>query len=271
MSSKKVNTQREINPNSIRPIYIELFYNDIKLASGTASFVKSKKGPIFITNRHNVTGKHQETNKPLNSQCAIPNNIRFRVVGNHKPFWYALDLYTDSDSEESVWVEHPLGTSVDVVGILIPEISNAIHLFVETHDEWHKWRVGDRVHVLGYPFGMSDQFAIWSTGYIASEPDTNFKGLPSFLIDCRARQGQSGSIVIARFMPGDIVESQGNKYQAQKEMVHFLGVYSGRINSESDLGIVWKMSILKELIYTIEANNVTEVKCAYHRLQNHEC
>jgi hypothetical protein len=270
MSSNKLNIDREINLNSIRPIYIEMFYNDIKLASATGSFVKSQKGPVFITNRHNVTGRNQETNEPLNSQCAIPNNIRFLVVGSHKPFWYALDLYNKSDHEEPVWIEHPLGVSVDVVGILIPEIKNGIHLFVETHDDWHKWRIGDRVHVLGFPFGMSDQFAIWSTGYIASEPDTDFKYLPSFLIDCRARQGQSGSIVIARFMPGDIVESKGNVYRAQKEMVHFLGIYSGRINRESDLGIVWKMRILKELIQVIEANNVTEVHCAYHRLKNYK-
>jgi hypothetical protein len=98
--SNKQNVEREMNQNSIRPIYIELFYNDTKLALGTASFVKSKKGPIFITNRHNVTGRHQETNQTLNKHCAIPNNIRFRVVGNHKPFWYALDLYNDSDKRK---------------------------------------------------------------------------------------------------------------------------------------------------------------------------
>lgn len=31
----------------------------------------------------------------------------------------------------------------------------------------------------------------------------------------------------------------------------FLGIYSGRINSESDLGIVWKASAIKELVQSI--------------------
>lgn len=265
----KSEAEREINQNSIRPIYIEMFYNDIKLASGTAFFVNSSKGPIFITNRHNVTGRHQETDKPLNRNLAVPNNIKFKVVGSHQPFWYAFDLYEDNDFDRPIWTEHSkYGAAVDVIGILIAEIRNAIHLFVETKDDWHKWRVSDRVHVLGYPFGMSDNFAIWSTGYIASEPETNYKGLPSFLIDCRARPGQSGSLVIARFLPGDIVDYEGNKYQAQKEMVHFLGIYSGRINSESDLGIVWKMDVLRNIVSAIEVNdNLVEVSCAYYRLR----
>jgi hypothetical protein len=31
-------------------------------------------------------------------------------------------------------------------------------------------------------------------------------------------------------------------------MVEVLGVYSGRINDQSDLGIVWKTSALKEIL-----------------------
>ena len=31
----------------------------------------------------------------------------------------------------------------------------------------------------------------------------------------------------------------------------FLGVYSGRINAESDIGVVWKASAIAELLDTI--------------------
>ena len=31
----------------------------------------------------------------------------------------------------------------------------------------------------------------------------------------------------------------------------FIGIYSGRINAESDLGIVWKASAINELIQTL--------------------
>jgi hypothetical protein len=32
----------------------------------------------------------------------------------------------------------------------------------------------------------------------------------------------------------------------------FLGIYSGRVNAESDLGIVWKASAIKELVEAIK-------------------
>ena len=58
-------TAGEINQNSTRVLYIEMYFNNTKLASGTAFFIKSEKGPVFITNRHNVTGRHQETEVTL--------------------------------------------------------------------------------------------------------------------------------------------------------------------------------------------------------------
>lgn len=260
----------EINSLSTMVLYIEMYFDNTKLSSGTAFFINSEKGPVFITNRHNVTGRHQETNEILNIDSEIPNNIRFEIIGSHEPVWYAFDLYTDTSMTNPVWLEHPtLGSSVDVVAILISEIKNAIHLFVDIKENWHKWRIADRVHVLGFPFGMNDNFAIWSTGYIASEPDTNFNKLPRFLIDCRARPGQSGALVIARILVGDIVEYEGKQYQAKKDMVHFLGIYSGRINVQSDLGIVWKMEVLRDLVRTIESKeHIEDVKCAYNRLRN---
>ena len=260
----------EIDQNSMRVLYIEMYFDETKLSSGTGFFINSAKGPIFITNRHNLTGRHQETGKPLDKNLSIPNNIRLHIIGSHQPIWYAFDLYSDSEMLNPVWVEHPeFHDSVDVVAVLISEISNAIHLFVDVKEDWRKWPVASRVHVLGFPFGMNENFAIWSTGYIASEPDTNYNKLPCFLIDCRARKGQSGSLVIARFQVGDIVEHKGKQYQAQKGQVHFLGIYSGRINSESDLGVVWKMEVLRDLMQAIElAEDLPVINCAHHRLRD---
>ncbi len=36
------------------------------------------------------------------------------------------------------------------------------------------------------------------------------------------------------------------------EVIRFLGIYSGRINEESDLGIVWKATALSELVAAIK-------------------
>lgn len=118
---------------------------------------------------------------------------------------------------------------------------------------------------------MNGNFATWSTGHIASEPDKEFNGLPAFLIDCRARKGQSGSLVIGRFLPGDVVSHKGKLYSAKKEMIDYVGIYSGRINKESDLGIVWKMVVIRDIVRTIEqSDDAHDAKCAYHRLRQVE-
>ena len=68
------------------------------------------------------------------------------------------------------------------------------------------------------------------------------------LIDCRARCGQSGSLVIYYIKIGQIEYDNGFTAVAKAEQSHLLGIYSGRINKESDLGIVWKTSVLREII-----------------------
>ena len=71
---------------------------------------------------------------------------------------------------------------------------------------------------------------------------------PSFLVDSRTRPGQSGSPVIYKIKPGQTEEYKGKMYRAKRSMVHLIGIYSGRINAQSDLGLVWKPHVLKEII-----------------------
>jgi hypothetical protein len=49
----------------------------------------------------------------------------------------------------------------------------------------------DAVSVVGFPFGLAGggRFAIWATGFQATEPIADFGDLPVSLIDCRSRQG----------------------------------------------------------------------------------
>jgi hypothetical protein len=39
-----------------------------------------------------------------------------------------------------------------------------------------------------------------------------------------------------------------------KPVTRFLGIYSGRINKDSDIGIVWKAEAIRELIESVPAN-----------------
>ena len=106
--------------------------------------------------------------------------------------------------------------------------------------------------VVGFPFGLSGggDFAIWATGFVASEP--HIPDQPTFYIDCRSRQGQSGSADIAHRNGGTVAMSYGGAQVFGGPVSRFLGIYSGRVNSESDLGIVWKASAIAELVASIQ-------------------
>jgi hypothetical protein len=105
------------------------------------------------------------------------------------------------------------------------------------------------VSVVGFPFGLAATgcLAVWATGFVATDPDIDYAMLPIFLIDCRSRQGQSGSAVIAHRTGGAVATEQGVMVSGEV-MTRFLGIYSGRINAESDLGFVWKAAAILQLV-----------------------
>lgn len=139
-------------------------------------------------------------------------------------------------------------------------------------------KVTDQVFVVGYPYGYSTTdkryLPIWSRATIASEYEENLTvpinyidewnrlysdlnlesdeqkkaeimerikkvnhyEVPTFLVDARTREGQSGSPVI-------YCDKTGNE-----DKTFLLGIYSGRVNENSDLGYVWKTELIKEII-----------------------
>jgi hypothetical protein len=113
----------------------------------------------------------------------------------------------------------------------------------------------DTISVIGFPFGVTvgGAFAIWSTGFVASEPSIDYVNLPVFLIDCRSRQGQSGSPVLAYRVGSARTNAYGGMRFFPGTIYKFLGIYSGRINAESDLGLVWKTSAVLELLEAASA------------------
>ena len=165
---------------------------------------------------------------------------------------YHIDLLNHANPETPAWTEHPmLGARADIVALPVKEMTNIVGEInsVSLGNDWHRWDIGSELHVIGYPYGqIGGPFPIWSKGSIASEPDVDIAGLPVFLIDCRSRPGQSGSPVFAHFRAGAVVEHEGRTFQAKKPMNYFVGVYSGRLRSDSDLGLVWKRNCIEELV-----------------------
>ena len=248
----------KVNINSIRSLYIEVYFNDIKLATATGFLVRKDNTMYLITNRHVVTGRNNETNECLDKNLSIPNrlDVWFPYLENDNYTWtkISVDLY-DDDSNDKKWMEHPtFKEKVDVVAIKLGCFNSS--MFCYNIDTFYKTIVTDKVFIIGYPFGFDvrpkeGKYAIWSTGTVASDPDLdlNISGeqLPCFLVDAKTRQGQSGSPVIYYSSVGLDKTINGIGLFAGP-IIHEIGVYSGRINKDSDLGYVWKWSLIKEII-----------------------
>ena len=150
------------------------------------------------------------------------------------------------------WSEHPKhGEKVDVVALALTNTTD-VQLYPHDLPGGPKVRVGpaEPVSVVGFPFGIQagGSLAVWATGFLASEPDIDFRDLPLMLIDCRTREGQSGSAVIAYRAGGAVSMEDGSTAIMGGPVQRFLGCYSGRINKESDLGMVWKASAVQAVV-----------------------
>jgi hypothetical protein len=73
------------------------------------------------------------------------------------------------------------------------------------------------------------------------------RNLPAFLIDCRSRPGQSGSPVV--FTANEFTRYRHASGRVETGPVHeLIGIYSGRIHDDADVGVVWKRDAVREII-----------------------
>lgn len=242
---------------SVQSLLIEMQFNGQSLSTGTAFVVNTpSRGPHLITNRHNVTGRHQDTGAPLSKTGGVPSDIV--IVHNRKGAlgqWVprSESLYSNGSPR---WIEHPaLGAKADFVALPLTQLADVELYPYDPPNPGPDIQVGpaDTVSVIGFPFGITagGAFGVWATGFLASEPDVDFNNLPVVLIDCRSRQGQSGSPVLAYRAGGAVAMKNGGSAVFGGPVERFIGIYSGRINPESDLGIVWKASAIAELLQTL--------------------
>lgn len=254
---------------SLKSLYIEMYFGGTLLSSGTAFLVANDQSShcALITNRHNVTGRHQETGECLDRKhCATPDNIHIYF---HKPpldlgEWHCVKLPLYKGDGTPWWIEHPrFGELADVVALNLSWGSDVQKLpyYLKTDLDRAKLvvRPAEAISVIGFPFGLSStgRFPIWATGFLAQELGMVTPDNQTFLIDCRTRQGQSGSPVIAyRTNTYTYISESGristNMYPGTVKW-EFLGIYSGRVNPESDLGRVWHVSAIEEVLAAAEA------------------
>jgi len=208
-----------------------------------------------------VTGRHQDTGVPLHKMQAIPNNLTIFHHKKEQPLRWIEVVEPLLRDGLPLWKEHPeLGAKVDFVALPLTQLRDVqMHPYdpskpseFEHGTLYETISVGpaDPVSVIGFPFGMTagGKLPIWATGSLATEPIVSFRDLPLSLVDCRTRPGQSGSPVIAYRNRGVTPTTDGGATDFGYPAWQFLGIYSGRINAESDLGMLWKAQALAQLI-----------------------
>lgn len=239
-------------------LFIQMRFNGIVLSSGTGFVMHTPSGKwVLITNRHNVTGRRQDTGECLSATTgAIPNEI---LIHHHRGGvsggWLAkVEALYENDNPR--WVEHPtLGAKADFVALPLCNLAGTDTFSWNTEPEKNEQAIApaEAVSVVGFPFGLAydGYHPIWATGFVASEPRLNYDGLPVFLIDSRTRQGQSGSPVVKHSSGGAVLLKNGSSVLGSGQITTWLGIYSGRIHSESDIGMVWKKEAVIELVKTL--------------------
>lgn len=251
MAGQPAQPQIRIAEPSVKSLLIEMRVNGQPFGTGTAFVANAPRGPVLITNRHNVTGRHQHTGQPLSPTGAVPNEVRILHNRANQLGQWVSRVEPLHGNGQPLWLEHPvLGAQADFVALPLTQLDD-VQLYPYTlgiADPAIIVAPAEVVSVVGFPFGLTagGALAVWATGFVATDPDVDYGGLPLFLIDCRSRQGQSGSAVIAHRTGGAVATEHGVMLGGGV-MTRFLGIYSGRVNAESDLGFVWKATAIQQL------------------------
>lgn len=233
----------------------------LELATATGFLVNGPDGNYLVTNWHAVTG-YSSSGQSLGSSAAPPTHVDVDFHNPDdiaKPAVHRYPLYEESGVPR--WRVHPdAGNMVDVVALQVGfggswSMNPGVAVQVQGYDinDQFELRIepSTDVSVVGFPYGRrsAGSLGIWVRGTVASEPGFDFESEPVFLIDCRARRGQSGSPVIAYRSAGSIVHGADGTSRVMGGAVwQLLGVYSGRISEESDIGKVWKLSVVREVV-----------------------
>lgn len=239
---------------SFQSFFVEVMCRGLRIGTATAFAVKvAEHAPsCLITNRHVVTGRDAQTAECMDKHAALPDCLRVHFASKanlRQTMQREIPLFDDAG--KPLWFETTSTKEpADVVAMCIPEASDAEVLPYAIVDFIvYRLQPTDAVHIVGFPFGERtlDAFAVWATGHVATQPSFDHGGRPVFLVDCRTRIGQSGSPVILYDRSRFTSRAAEGRIEVVSGETRLLGVYSGRINRESDLGVVWKAPLVEEV------------------------
>jgi hypothetical protein len=238
---------------SVRSLLIEATASGSRIGTATGFLAQQNESLCLVTNWHVVAGRRPDDGVALSPSGAVPDSLTvWHNAANWLGRWVTKTMPLYGADDDPLWFEHPTyGRRVDVVALPVDREADVENYPYDLRDPGPAVLASpsNPVSIIGFPFGLSTsgRLAIWTQGTIASEMDFDFEDLPCFLIDSRTRSGQSGSPVLL-YRIGGYLGEDGGLNLGGGEIERFEGVYSGRINAESDLGRVWKRAALSEIL-----------------------
>jgi hypothetical protein len=241
----------QLDPLSVTSLLITLRLRGSDVGAATGFVVQLDGRSFLITNRHVCTGT-DETGKSVFATSAAHDEliIHHHVMGHlgqwcQKPF----PLYNLDGSHR--WIEHPLGSVIDVVALPLDPLPQDVQLYpldLRLAETDLIPQPGMTSFIIGFPFGKTSGgcLPIWKTGHVASDPDINFESKPILLIDATTRSGMSGAPVVIRSTGG--YKTRGGSFVMGGFATLLLGVYSGRLHESLEIGIVWKPHMINEIL-----------------------
>jgi hypothetical protein len=239
---------------SVASLPLELRFQGRHLSTATGYVVERDGRRFLITNWHVLAGRRPDTGAVLSASGGVPDEV---VVMHNQAgalgCWVPRTEPLYGASGDPRWLEHPTHRrAVDVVALELTQLDD---VDIYAHDPWSAgpglaMGVTTGLSIIGFPFGITGGggLGVWVQGTVATEPDLDFEGLPRFLIDSRTRPGQSGSPVVAYHAGGAVPMKDGGTAVFGGPVEEFVGVYSGRISDQSDLGFVWKAAAVRDTV-----------------------
>jgi hypothetical protein len=253
MTGSRAEAALRIARPSIASLFIAPTQGKDDLATGTGFLVERNGKTYLLTNWHVVTGVNPETRELLDPHGRKPEALR--ILHNRDGqlgMWIEKREPLYDEGGNRLWCEHPLfpDGSVDAVALPLTDLGDTA---VYAHDPWvttgPTFAPSEPVNIIGFPFGLTGgsdgYYAIWTRGAVASEPEVDYDNRPCFLVDARTRRGQSGSPVIL-YATG-AYHDKGTVVATDEPTERLVGIYSGRVTEESDLGFVWKAEALRAI------------------------
>ncbi|MER6496106.1 trypsin-like peptidase domain-containing protein [Streptomyces griseorubiginosus] len=266
---------RRIDTLSFTALYIEAWYRsrgdaeDLLLGPATGFLVGVPGDYWLVTAWHVLSGRRSDTGAVMSESTGLcPDYVRVRFASQEDltPIHAEYPLYTD-ESQDTPRFRSPDNQRIDIAALHIGTVpgtavdaplGNTWPTLRDLHPREPRLQLGteadtpiplritDRLFVLGFPFGDTGSwpFAVWTAAPVASEPLARWNGLPGFLLDSRTREGQSGSPVVMHIRPGEPVVADGQVHMHEESVTALVGIYSGRLKRNSDLGMVWTTDAL---------------------------